>query len=729
MQAFSRVAVLYLLIFCSLPVFSQKHRTLVWSTDGNSYYSAEDEGILRYHLPDHTKEVIVASADLLPMAQEGAEAIKSFSVSADARKILIFTHAEKVWRYETRGDYWVYDLGTRSLKQLGSSLPASSLMFAKLSPDGSKAAYVSGHNLYTEDLAKSRISQLTHDGSRKMINGTFDWVYEEEFDCRDGFRWSPDSRSIAYWQIADTATRDYLMLNTTDSVYSHTVPVEYPVAGQLPSPYRIGVVDVATDAVVWMKLPGDAQYGTYLPRMEWAANSSELIVQHLNRRQNESRLMLCSVKDGNAQVIYQEHDSAWIDVISSWADDYKYGGWDWLSGGAEFLWPSDKDGWNHLYRISRSGKNETLVTKGNFDVMDIVRVDEKDNLLFFMASPDNATQAYLYRCRLDGKGNAERVSPADEPGTHYYEISPNGRFAFHRFSNYYTPTQAEWLSLPAHQAITGSSRVTKPVKPATAHMEFFTVKTADGISMDGWMTKPPDFDPAKKYPVLFYVYTEPAAQTVVDSYGTGDNILYQGDLSADGYIYISLDGRGTPAPKGAAWRKAIYRKIGQVNIRDQAMAAAKILQWPFVDTSRIAVWGWSGGGSATLNLMFQHPEIYKTGIAVAAVGNELTYDNIYQERYMGIPQETRADYLRGSAITYARNLQGNLLYIHGTGDDNVHYNNAEMLINELIKYNKYISVMPYPNRSHGIREGEGTREHLAMTFTRYLQTHCPGGGK
>ena len=729
MQAFSRVFFMAWLIFCSLPVFSQKHRSLVWSTDGNYYYSVADEGILRYHLPDHSKEVLIASAELQPMAQDGAEAIKSFSVSADGRKILIFTNTEKVWRYETRGDYWVYDLTARSLKQLGASLPVSSLMFAKLSPDGSKAAYVSGHNLYTEELAKGRISQLTHDGSRKMINGTFDWVYEEEFDCRDGFRWSPDSRSIAYWQIADTATRDYLMLNSTDSVYSHTVPVEYPVAGQLPSPYRIGVVDVTTAAVVWMKLPVDAQYGTYLPRMEWAANSSELIVQHLNRRQNESRVMLCSVKDGRAQTVYHETDSAWIDVISSWADDYKYGGWDWLSGGGEFLWPSEKDGWKHLYRIGRSGKNETLVTKGSFDVMDIVRIDEKDNLLFFMASPDNATQAYLYKCRLDGKGNAERVSPADEPGTHYYEISPNGKFAFHRFSNYYTPDQTEWLSLPAHQPISGSSRVTKPVKPASVHMEFFTVKTADGISMDGWMTKPADFDPSKKYPVLFYVYTEPAAQTVLDSYGTGNNVLYQGDLSADGYIYISLDGRGTPAPKGSAWRKAIYRRIGQVNIRDQAMAAARILEWPFVDTSRIAVWGWSGGGSATLNLMFQHPEIYKTGIAVAAVGNELTYDNIYQERYMGIPQETRADYIRGSAITYARNLQGNLLYVHGTGDDNVHYNNAEMLINELIKYNKYFSVMPYPNRSHGIREGEGTREHLGMMFTRYLQTHCPGGGK
>jgi dipeptidyl-peptidase-4 len=205
--------------------------------------------------------------------------------------------------------------------------------------------------------------------------------------------------------------------------------------------------------------------------------------------------------------------------------------------------------------------------------------------------------------------------------------------------------------------------------------------------------------------------------------------LYQGDLAADGYIYISVDNRGTPAPKGRSWRKSIYRKIGRLNIHDQAMAAAQILKWPFVDSSRIAVWGWSGGGSATLNLLFQYPGIYKTGIAVAALGNLLTYDNIYEERYMGIPQQSREDYVKGSAISYARNLRGNLLYIHGTGDDNVHFNNAEMLVNELIKYNKVFEYMPYPNRTHALSEGPGTSEHLQGLFTRYLRMHCPGGPK
>ena len=228
---------------------------------------------------------------------------------------------------------------------------------------------------------------------------------------------------------------------------------------------------------------------------------------------------------------------------------------------------------------------------------------------------------------------------------------------------------------------------------------------------------------------MFYVYSEPGAQTVLDQYGAVKDPLYKGNLSKDGYIYISVDNRGTPAPKGGVWRKSIYRKIGRLNIRDQAMAAAEILKWPFVDTSRVAVWGWSGGGSATLNLMFQYPEIYKTGIAVAALTNLLTYDNVYEERYMGIPQEAMDDYIKGSPISYAGNLSGNLLYIHGTGDDNVHFNNAEMLVNELIKYNKTFQYMPYPNRTHAISEGPGTSEHLKSLYTQYLKVHCPGGPK
>jgi len=727
----------YKFFFCGILVMmafsgsAQLYDRMTWSADGNSFYSNDDGAINEFNMGDKSQQILVTAQKLIPAGKTQALGIKNFFFSTDFKKILIYTNSKKVWRYETRGDYWVYNISDSSLKQLGKSLPPSSLMFAKFSPDGSKAAYVSGHNIYVEDLTTHTIKALTSKGSRKMINGTFDWVYEEELSCRDGFRWSPDSRAIAYWQINDSSTRDYYMLNTTDSVYSHVIPVEYPVAGQMPSPFKIGVVLVNDAKTQWMKIPADTKNGTYLPRMEWAANNSELIIQRLNRSQNESDIMLCNTKTGNVKSIYSEKDNAWIDVISSWDDDYKMGGWDWLKNGSEFLWASDKDGWRHVYRISRDGKNEVLVTNGKYDVIQISLIDEKNNLLYFMASPGNATQAYLYRCPLDGKGSAERLTPANQPGTHEYELSPNGKFASNSYSNYYTPAQEEWITLPEHQVLSG----TKPANPASAtdsvasNISFFKILTADGVSMDGWMQKPIPFDPAKKYPVLFYVYTEPAAQTVKDHYGAANCHVYPGDLAKDGYIYISLDNRGTPAPKGAAWRKAVYRKIGQVNINDQAQAAAQVIQWPFVDTSRIAVWGWSGGGSATLNLMFQHPEIYKTGLAVAALGNMETYDNIYIERYMGNPLETKADYVKGSAIFHAANLQGNLLYIHGGGDDNVHFDNAEMLINELVKYNKPFQFMEYPNRTHAINEGPGTSEHLHNLFKNYLNTHCAGGGK
>ncbi len=723
-----------LLCLC-LGIFSvhllQAQGAVKWAKDGNGYYSVQGGELVQFALPQNTKTVLLSKEQLTP---QGGKPItfRSFSFSDDDKKVLLFTNTKKVWRLNTRGDYWVYDRNTNTLKQVGKARPASSLMFAKFSPDGSKVAYVSEYNLYVEDLSSGTVKQLTTDGNRKLINGTFDWVYEEEFFCRDGFRWSPDSKQIAYWQIDAKNTKDYLMVNNTDSIYPFAVPVEYPSAGEAPSPFKVGVVDISTASTKWMAIPTDPVWQSYVPRVEWAANNTELIIQHLNRKQNESQLMLCNVQSGAAQTIYTEKDSAWIDILPLWDNDYIWGGWDWLNAGKEFLWASEKDGWRHLYRVSRDGKKETLITAGNYDVMEITCIDEKSGYVYFMASPDNATQKFLYRTKLDGKGKAERVSPATQQGTHDYDVSPNAKFAQHTFSNYYTSYANELISLADHKGVNGENKVADAVAKAdktSSKVEFFKVKTSEGVEMDAWMVKPDNFDATKKYPVVFYVYTEPWGQNVKDQFGVEGNFLYQGSMAKDGYIYISIDNRGTPVPKGRNWRKIVYRKIGLVNIRDQAMAATEILKWSYVDTSRVAVWGWSGGGSATLNLMFQFPEIYKTGISVAAVGNQLTYDNIYQERYMGLPQENREDFVKGSPITYAKNLKGNLLYIHGTGDDNVHYNNAEMLVNELVKYNRQFQMMSYPNRTHSISEGPGTYQHLATLYTNYLKQHCPPGGR
>jgi dipeptidyl-peptidase-4 len=402
-----------------------------------------------------------------------------------------------------------------------------------------------------------------------------------------------------------------------------------------------------------------------------------------------------------------------------------------LDYGKSILWISEKSGWRHLYKISLVDGSETRITNGDYDIIDFKGADQTGGNVYFTASPFNATQKYLYRARLDGTGNPELLCPDTLRGTHEYSLSPGGRFAIHTFSNHFTIPSQELVSLPDHKPLNEKESIiarldTLKVMSST---EFFKVTTSDNVEMDGWLVKPKNFDPGKKYPVVFYVYTEPHGTTVTDVYGVSDNDLYSGDMSEDGYIYVSVDNRGTPAPRGRAWRKSIYKQIGQINIRDQAMAAKEILKWVFVDPERVAVWGWSGGGSATLGLLFQYPEIYKTGIAIAPVANLLTYDNIYQERYLGLPQEDIEPYTKGSPVTYAKNLIGNLLYIHGTGDDNVHYQNAEMLVNELIKYNRQFQFMPYPNRTHGISEGEGTREHLRTLYTNYLKTYCPPGPK
>lgn len=721
----------FLLLILSLSAIAQGYSNRQWLKAGNAFVEQVEGELIRQSLPGGATEVFLPKAALIPAGQQDPLSVHSFSLSEDEQKVLIYTNTTKVWRYDTRGDYWVYDLQNKSLKQLGKERPESSLMFAKFSPDGKQVGYVSENNIYKENLADGSVRQLTKDGTRKRINGTFDWAYEEEFAARDGFRWSPDSKKIAFWQIDATNVKDYVMFNMTDDVYARVIPVEYPVAGEAPSPYKIGVVDVNTASARWMDIPGNPSQ-TYLTRMEWTPTADNLIVQQLNRKQNESKLYLLNAGSGAAEQLYAEQDAAWIDIQPSWDDSYSYGGWDWLKEGKEFMWASEKDGWRHLYRLSLDGKKETLITKGSYDVMEIAAIDEDGGYVYFLASPENATQQYLYRTRLNGKGKAERLSPATQAGTHTYHLSPNAAFAFHRFSNHYTRPVGEWISLPQHQPLQGESVVANALaqadKSATG-VEFRTIKTADGTEMDAWMVKPANFDPNKKYPIVFYVYTEPAGQTVKDGFGAGRNWLYKGSMSDDGYIYASVDNRGTPAPKGREWRKSIYRKVGRLNIDDQAAAARELLKLPYVDSSRVAVWGWSGGGSATLNLLFQYPDIYKTGIAVAAVGNQLTYDNIYQERYMGLPQENREDFVQGSPITHAKNLEGNLLYIHGTGDDNVHYNNAEQLVDELIKHNKQFQFMPYPNRSHSISEGEGTYEHLSTLFTNYLKEHCPPGGR
>ncbi len=734
-----------LVILCFSLQFVSAQKRINWTADGLAYTKFKEGNIVRVDPKTEAETIIIKKEQLTP---EGGSALspQSFEYTADFTKMLLFTNTAKVWRYKTRGDYWVLDIAGNKLKQLGKSLPSQSLMFAKFSPDGKYVAYVSDHNIYSEDISSGLVRKLTNDGTRKLINGTFDWVYEEEFGCRDGFRWSPDGNQIAFWQVDANKIRDYYMLNTTDSVYSRIIPVEYPKVGEAPSPVRIGVIAMSNGFIRWMNIEGDPQQH-FIPRMEWSGNN-ELVVQQLDRKQQESKLVYCNTTDGSSKTFWAENDEAWVDLnTSDPSGPNGPAGWNWINKGQDFLWVSEKDGWRHIYKISRDGKTTSLLTNGNYDISEIKAVDEKNNYIYFSASPNNATQLYLYRVKISpdkysiirnvkrgisGKQAAdpELVSDGNLKGTHEYSISPGGKIAVHTFSNHNTAPVKEWITLPDSKPMNAAKSIAANIKiDEDINVEYLQMTTEDNIVLDAWINKPKNFDPAKKYPIVFYVYGEPAATTTDDSYGNHSNFLYAGDMSADGYIQVAVDNRGTPALKGAAWRKSIYRKIGDVNIRDMAMGFKKILQNPYVDKDRVAVWGWSGGGSSTLNLMFLYPEMFKTGIAIAAVSNQLNYDNIYQERYMGLPQENREDFIKNSPISRVQGLKGNLLYIHGTGDDNVHYSNAEQLINELVKYKKPFQLMAYPNRTHNISEGPGTSEHLSALYTSYLKEHCPPGAR
>lgn len=723
MKNIKKLTAIALYFLCLSPLAAQKTQ---WTPDGNAYYSFTKKGVEIVDILHPGKDqLLLNSSELVPTGSSEALQVQSFQVSPDDKSLLLFANTKKVWRDNTRGDYWIYDKNTKKLTQLGKGLPASSLMFAKYSPDGKKVAYVSKHNIYVEDLSSSQQTKITTDGTDGMINGTFDWVYEEEFGTQDGFRWSPDGSKIAYWKLDARGTKNFLMINNTDSLYSFTVPVEYPKVGENPSGCSIWFYDLASKSSKKADIAGD-EMQNYIPRMEWVLDSKSIILQQLNRKQNQSKIIVADANSGSSKTIHTETDAAWIDIKSRWNDNDPKG-WDWIDNGKEFLWLSEKDGWRHIYKIDMNGK-ETLITKDAYDVIKPEFFDVKNNQIYFLASPNNATQKYLYKVSMKG-GKAQKVTPESYTGSNTYTISPNGKIAMFTNNSVNAFSADAVISLPEHKELVAANRSAK-ADPAKSKAEFFQITTQDGITLDGWVVKPKNFDPNKKYPIVFTVYGEPAMQTVTDDFYTGWNWLYAGNMAEDGYLYVSLENRGTPSPRGREWRKSVYRKIGQMNIRDQAMGAkALFAKWPYIDTSRVAVWGWSGGGSSTLNLLGQYPDIYQTGIAIAPVANQLFYDNIYQERYMGLPQENREDFVKGSPLAYAKNLKGNLLLVHGTGDDNVHYQNTEVYINELVKYNKQFQLMSYPNRTHAINEGEGTSLHLTTMFTKYLKEHCPPGAR
>jgi dipeptidyl-peptidase 4 len=714
-----------------------------WFDGGQSYITMEAAGgghgrdLVSYDTATgKNRELMITAAQLTPEGAKEPLQIAGLSWSKDNQRVLIFTNTRRVWRTNSRGDYWFFDRTTGKLKKLGRDAPEASLMYAKLNSEASEVAYVKNNDIYVEDLASGHIQRITHDGSNFVINGASDWVNEEELGLHDCFRWSADGKRIAFAQfdlhgVGDFALMYYLGRErevVTDIPYPQAGPypvemqVPYPLAGTTNSAVRVGVVNAdGRRNVKWLDVPGDPRQN-YIARMQWA-DTNTLLIQQLNRLQNTDSYLLADASSGVVRQMWRDHDDAFISVGFGGLPEARP-----IHEGRQFLAVSEKDGWMHVWAIDRTGQ-ETLVTRGAMDTTGIEGVDEKSGWLYFIGSPDNATQRYLYRSPLDGSADPVRVTPSNFTGFNGYNISPDGKHAFHSFSTINDPGLRELVSLPDHKLERMSGDSTEYEKKIaqflTSPAEFFKVDAGDGVMVDGWMIKPPNFDPSKKYPVLVNVYGEPAGQTTLDRWG-GDGALFDRYLASLGYLVVSFDNSGTPAPRGRAWRKAIYGDVGVLSSKQQAQALRSLGKVDaFVDLDRVAVWGWSGGGTNTLNLMFRSPDLYKVGMAVAPVPDQRLYDSIYQERYMGLPHDNVDGYKQGSAINFASGLKGHLLIVHGSGDDNVHYQGTELLVNKLIELGKPFDFMTYPDRTHGIFEGPGTTVHLYHLLARYLTEHLP----
>jgi dipeptidyl-peptidase 4 len=645
--------------------------------------------------------------------------------SEDGKKLLFTTSSHTVMIRKTAGDVWVLDKSDTSWHKLGGKSTAG-LMFAKFSPDGTRVAYLGDlhqaagaspkYNLYVEDVRSGAVTQLTTDASDDIIDGTSDWNNNEEFALADCFRWSPDGKKIAYYQFDQSGVQDFALINYTDQLYPVITKYKYPKPGQTNSAVRLGVISATGGKTVWLKTPGDPR-NTYIPYMEWSG-PNEIILEHMNRLQNTNTVFLGNPDTGDLRQMYQDKNNSWVEVNRNFR---------WIEDGKRLLFTSEGDGWRHLYAISRDG-NARLITKADFDMVSIASIDEAGGWVYFIASPENATQRYLYRSRLDGT-KTERITPANEPGTHTYNISPDGHWAFHSVSTFDSPGQSDLVSLPDHKVVrvmNDNAAVKEKVAPVLAgRTEMVHIPVGHDTTIDGWLIRPSKFDPTKKYPIIISVYGEPASSTVNDSWG-GNGRLQMAALADDGYLVASFDNSGTPAPKGTHWRKVIYGSVGVLASQEQADALRGLAKThPYVDLTRVGVYGWSGGGSMTLNLMFRFPDLYSVGVAGAPVADQTLYDSIYQERYMGLPTDNAKGYHDGSPISYAEGLKGKLLVIHGTGDDNVHFQGTQRLLNKLISLNKQFHFMEYPNRRHGVQGSDPL--HLDTLRYGFFEEYLPAG--
>ena len=686
--------------------FDARSFQATWLPDGSGYTTLEAPSeasareLIRYDAATGDRTVLASLTDLTPSGTSEPVNISGYQFAPDGSWTLLNTADE---------GFWMFEAASSTLKKVDGGGGNT------ISPDGGRILFSGNGDLHVHDPAADRTTRLTWTTAESVSNGRA--------------AWSPDGTRIAFVQSDASGVRMRSMLVPSDPSYPELRQVRFARVGETIAKLRVGVVDARGREVRWVSIPSPNE-GFYLGQVSWAGNSEELLVEQFSRFRDERTFFVANVTTGAVDRIYHESDPAW--VIASYRLN---AGLEWIQGGDSFLFLTEKDGWRHAFVYSRGGREERLLTPGPSDVMergpvDEREVDEAEGWFYFFASPDDATQRYLYRVRLDGAEAPERVTPEDQPGTHFYDFSPDLRWAFHTHSAFDTPPVTALVSLPDHRVVRvleDNAELRRRAEATISHpTEFLQLDIGDGVAMDAWMIKPRDFDPARQYPVFIYVYGEPHGQTVLDRWSTRNN--YHRAIADLGYLVVSIENRGTPAPKGAAWRRAPFPTIGVQSTEEHAAGVREMGRMlPYVDLSRVGIWGWSGGGSNTLNSLFRKPDVYHVGIAVVPKPQPHLYNAWFQEIYMETLETNPEGYRVSAPINYAEGLEGDLLIIHGTGETNTHLEIVEGLVDRLVELGKTFDYFTYPNRNHGLSEGEGTAVHLRMLMVRYLLEHLPAG--
>jgi dipeptidyl-peptidase-4 len=699
-----------------------------WRDDGESWTVVEktEEGhdeLWEVEAATGERERLVPASELVPEGESEPISIYDWSFSPDGRYVLIFTDAQRVWRARTKGKYWTYDLVNGALRPV-SEKPGWQ-MFAKFGPDSRRVAFVREHDIHVTEVATGAERQLTTSGSEDTINGTTDWVYEEELGLRDAFRWSPDGRRIAYWQLDRSPIPPFYLVDET-KLYPELKPVRYPKAGTENSEVRVGSMDLSSGETTWF----DAGSPEYIARMEWITGD-EVAIQTLNRHQNRLEVRIGDAATGRTRTVLAETDSAWVDVDGKHA---------WIDDGQRLVWSSDRDGYDHLYLFDRSGRQLRQLTDGDWPVTGFHGVDEARGRVWFQAAVRHPYTRSLGYVTLEGEGPTWVAGPAaglpcappdgeaEGPGgVHEAVMSPDHRHFFHTCSTAALPPMT-WLRGADGESVRvleGNAELRARLDSVGAGSpEFFRVRAADGeTELNAWMLRPPQFDPSREHPLLMYVYGGPGIQTVMDAWG-GTRQLWHHLMAREGFLVASVDNRGTGA-RGRDFYKQVYMKLGQLETDDQLAAARQLASRPSVDPDRIGIWGWSYGGYMTLLTTLRSDGAIAAGASVAPVTHWKFYDTIYTERYMRTPSENPEGYRKGAPLNYAGRLESELFIVHGTGDDNVHPQNTVRMVEALQQANEQFRMRIYPNKRHGI-SGARARVNLFEGLTGFFRDALGG---